>query len=561
MRGRLPVIALAVIAVAIAFVSSRGRDETPAGPSAGEAPAGALGVRFVYSPEKHDLLVPLIKRFNGEKHKVDGRPVYVLGESMSSGEAETKIRNGDLKPAAWSPASSFWGQLLEFEADRLLVPDDAPSLVRTPLVIAMWEPMARALGWPQRKLGFGDFVRLARSGAGWSDFGHPEWGDFKLVHTNPDFSTAGLSAVVAEYFFATGKKEGLTERDVADPRARAVVRDLERSIVHYGENTLLIQREMAKRGMGYASAVAMEETTLLDFNRSRSGQPPLVAIYPREGTFYSDNPYFALDADWVTPEQRRGAAALRAFLTRALTPEVAAKEGFRPADVHTPAGAAVAEAAGVDPSQPDRVLTVPSSRVLARIQQSWREDRKPANVMLVLDKSGSMAQQGRLASAKKGLRAFLHQATREDRIGLMTFSDRDEIRTIVPMGIGRDNREKLERAVNGVIGIGNTAFFDASVKAFESVQRLGGDGERINAVVLLTDGDDNDSDLDLKQVVQRVDQGESEYPVRVFTIAYSPDAIQASEALKAISDASGGGSYKGDTGDIETIYRKIGSYF
>ena len=42
----------------------------------------------------------------------------------------------------------------------------------------------------------------------------PEFGPFKLVHTNPDFSTSGLSAVVAEYFFATGKREGLTERQI-----------------------------------------------------------------------------------------------------------------------------------------------------------------------------------------------------------------------------------------------------------------------------------------------------------------------------------------------------------
>ena len=443
MRGRLPVLLLAVFAVAIAFAGSRGGDETPAArETADRIPAGAVRVPFVYSPEKEDLLAPLIERFNAERHQVGGHPVYVEGRSMSSGEAETKIRDGDLKPVAWSPASTFWGQLLEFEADRPLVPEAMPSLVRTPVVIAMWEPMARALGWPRKKLGFADFVRLARSGAGWGDFGHPEWGAFKLVHTNPDFSTSGLSAVVAEYFFATGKQEGLTERDVADPRARAIVRDLERAIVHYGENTLLIEEQMRKRGPGYASAVAMEETTLLSFNRKRDGQPPLVAIYPREGTFYSDNPYIVLDADWVTPEQRRGAEALQQYLVRALTPEVAAKEGFRPADVGTPPAAPVEEANGVDPAQPERVLTVPSSRVLARIKQSWREDRKPANVMLVLDVSGSMSEDRRLESAKRGVRAFLDEAVREDRIGLMTFSDRDEIRTVVPLGTLRDNRQE-----------------------------------------------------------------------------------------------------------------------
>ena len=61
---------------------------------------------------------------------------------------ETRIADGTLKPALWSPASSFWGGLLNHEADRPLVPDENPSIVRTPLVIAMWEQLADALRLP-----------------------------------------------------------------------------------------------------------------------------------------------------------------------------------------------------------------------------------------------------------------------------------------------------------------------------------------------------------------------------------------------------------------------------
>ena len=87
------------------------------------------------------------------------------------------------------------------------------------------------------------------------------------------------------------------------------MRDLERSIVHYGDTTLFVSDQMRARGPGYASAAAMEEVTLLDFNADRGTQPRLVAIYPEEGTFYSDNPFIVLDADWVSPQQRRAAEA------------------------------------------------------------------------------------------------------------------------------------------------------------------------------------------------------------------------------------------------------------
>ena len=78
--------------------------------------------------------------------------------------------------------------------------------------------------------------------------------------------------------------------------------------MHYGDTTLFISDELRKRGPGYASAVAMEEATLVDFNLRRGSRDKLVAIYPSEGTFYSDNPFIMLDAPWVTrrAEGRRG---------------------------------------------------------------------------------------------------------------------------------------------------------------------------------------------------------------------------------------------------------------
>jgi Ca-activated chloride channel homolog len=560
MRSRAIVIVLAVAAVAIAFTASRDETSDPgAAQQLARPPENAVQVSFAYSPEKEGLLTPLIERFNAERHLVGGRPVFVDARVIASGEAETRIARGTLKPVAWSPASSLWGRLLNFEADLALAGEDSPSIVRTPLVIAMWEPMARALGWPDRGIGFAELVELARSGAGWGDFGHPEWGAFKLVHTNPEFSTSGLSAVVAEYYAATGKKEGLTERDVTASRARRVVRDLERSIVHYGDTTLFIAEQMRARGLGYASAVAMEEATLLEFNRDRGGQPRLVALYPREGTFYSDNPFIVLDGDWVTPEQRRAAQAFRRFLAERISPEVAARAGFRPASLDAAPVAPVSAENGADPGQPERVLGLPEPRVLAALKQAWREDRKPANVLLVLDASGSMGSGGRLENAKDGVRAFLEQAAPQDRIGLTTFND--QIYHDVPVGPFRLNRRPLSDSIDGLIAEGGTALFDATAEAFEIVHELAEQGDRINAVVLLTDGQDTDSATSLERVLAELDQGDSESIVRVFTIAYSPEAEESERALELIAATSGGKSYTGDTGDIETVYRSISSFF
>jgi Ca-activated chloride channel homolog len=516
--------------------------------------AGALRLSFPYSPEKERLLAPLVERFNAEKHTSGGRPVFVEPSVVASGEVQTRIANGSLRPVMWSPASSFWGRLLNHEADRPLVPDENPSIVRTPLVIAMWEQLADAYGYPKRKLGYEELGELATGG--WAAAGKPQFGPFKYVHTNPDFSTSGLSAVAASYYAAAGKKEGLTEADVAQARDR--VRRLERSIVHYGDTTLFIADEMRKRGLGYASAVAMEEITLLEYNSRAGDGERLVAIYPEEGTFFSDNPLITLQGDWVTPAQKQAAKVFADFLAKAITPELAGREGFRPADETVAPAGLVSREHGADPEQPERVLSLPEPRVLAKIRSAWRADRKPANVMMVFDTSLSMGEENKIEQAKQGLQAFFRQAAPQDRIGLTRFST--DITRLVPIAPMRKNRRKLAGAVKTLLPDGDTRVRDAAVEAVKAVEaKL--DPDAINAVVLLTDGADTVSTRSAEDVVRELEaQSRKESgQVRVFTIAYGREPNETELARYAA--ATGGKAYEGTKDDVESIYLSISSFF
>ena len=112
-----------------------------------------------------------------------------------------------------------------------------------------------------------------------------------------------------------------------------------------------------------------------------------------------------------------------------------------------------------------------------------------------------------------------------------------------------------------LIADGGTAFYDATVEAFDSV-RAQKATDRINAVVLLTDGEDTDSQQSAEDVVAHLEgQGDSANQVRVFTIAYSSGASGARGQLKRIAAASGGLDYEGKTENIESVYRSIASFF
>src|SRR3954469_15934000 len=417
MRSRLIVLGLAVVVVIVAIVASSGGGggSGSGGGSGGSGPKGALQIELVYSPEKEKLLVPLIRKFNDQKKQVDGKQLFVEGKIVSSGDAEKQIVKGQLKPTVWSPSSSFWGRLVNLNSDAGYIANDNPSIVRTPLVIAMWKPMAQALGWPRKQIAFTQIIKLATAPNGWASVG-AQFGAFKYVHTNPDFSTSGAEAVAGSYYAFAGKREGLTNADVA--RAAASVKKVESSIVHYGDNTLFIEDQLKQHGQAYASAVAMEETTLLDFNRGQpSGAPRLVALYPAEGTFVSDDPYMILNAPWVSASHRKGAEEFQKFLADEITPELAGQYGFRPGDPKEKPAGLVSTANGADPSQPKIELKVPEPKVLNRVLTTWRRDRKPANVLLVLDNSGSMGDENKLEQAKAGLRGFFANAAPQDRIG------------------------------------------------------------------------------------------------------------------------------------------------
>jgi Ca-activated chloride channel family protein len=478
-------------------------------------------------------------------------------EAMNSGDAESAIVRGKLEPDVWSPASSFWGKLLNFQADRAYVPDDNPSIVRTPLVIAMWEPMAKALGYPQKQLGFADINRLATAPDGWGAAGKPEFGRFKYVHTNPDSSTSGASAVAASYYAAADKREGLTEDDVE--RQAAKVKDLEASIVHYGDSTLFIADQLCEHGMAYASAAAMEEATLIELNGRRTCTGgKMVAIYPKDGTFFSDSPYIVLDAPWVTPVKRAAAEVFAQYLAQHIDGETAGKYGFRPGNPDKPAGGLVNASRGADPSQPRRELRLPEPKVVDHILRTWRRDRKPANVMLVLDNSGSMNDEHKLERAKEGLAAFFKQVAPQDEVGLIKFSS--GVVPLVPPAPYSQNKAQLQAAVQDIFPEDDTAVYDATFEAVEAIKRTA-DDDHINAVVVLTDGEDTNSGRDAQQVVERLRrEGRAESNgVRVFTIAYGSEPN--ARVLKRFADASGGKAFAGNTDDIEQVYRSISSFF
>jgi Ca-activated chloride channel family protein len=517
----------------------------------GGSDANAITITIAYSPEKDKWLTEQISRFNEQRLTVNDRRVRVEGINKSSGAARTEIKNGTLQVTVWSPSASTWLEVLKQETGNQNVAISNKPLVLTPVVIAMWQPMAEAMGWPNKPIGWKDILDLTNDPQGWGRFGHPEWGRFSWGHTDPEISTTALSTLIAEFYAATGKREGLTIADVQSEAATRFIRDLGRSIKHYGYNTLIFSENMKKFGMSYISAFPMEESTLIDFNKFNPPPTPLVAIYPAEGTFWHDNPFIIMAS--ANSDERDAAERFYEFLLSEESQRAAMSFGFRPANPNVPLTDPISPAFGVDPQGVQTVLAVPTAEVIVAIKNSWSFNRKRADIVLVVDTSGSM-EGDKLTMVKAGIETFLMRILPEDRLGLITFDS--AARLVVPMAPLSDNRIALQDAVQAMRASGRTALFDALVLGKQVLDQLPpADDDRIRAIVLLSDGADNSSQASLDQIRTLFDES----GISIFPVAYGSDADR--QVLDAIAEFSRTIVVVGDTGDIAQIFENLSRYF
>ncbi len=540
----------------------------------GDGGGGLLGggnpveVSIVYGSEKRAWLEETVKQFNAAGQKTaGGATIRVVATPMGSTESMNQILSGAIQPTVWSPASRILLPVANDEWGRqnngaTLVDENAPLLVLSPVVIAMWKPMAEALGWPGKSLGWSDIAELASSGTTWADFGRPEWGPVQFGHTHPDYSNSGVSTIIALCYAATGKTRGLTVADVQDPKTAAFVRDVQSGVIHYGESTGFFADQMFNRGPGYLSAAVLYENLVIEsYNRDRypNVSLPVVAIYPKEGTFWSDHPYAILNAPWVSAEQREAADIFLRYLLDRPQQELALRYGFRPSSTDVPLGAPITPENGVDPQQPQTLLEVPRPDVLNAIRGVWVQNKKRVDVMAVLDVSGSMEDEARLEQAKAALRIFVEQLQDDDGFGLTIFSDQATVLSPISP-IGPKRAEMLNR-IAGLTPRGATRLLDTVVEAYQEMS-ASPPGQRIRAVVVLTDGLDNRSQRKSQDVLALLRQDREGYSIKVFTVAFGGDADV--NLLKDIASATGAKSYvgkPGERGSIERIYQDIATFF
>jgi Ca-activated chloride channel family protein len=520
------------------------------------------------SPVMAPVLDELASQFNEQQVRApDGKSLKV---AVAPYDPEEMVSLAQSHPPfqAISPDSSLWLDRLEQQwaagaegggqasdvampiAQRRIAAQQRYAV--SPIVLAAWEDVARRLGWPDAAVSWQDVQQRATQDP-----------DFKWSHANTKHAS-GLLAVLAEFYAGAGLTRGLTVEAATAPATLEYVQAVEGTVRFYGENEDQVVERLREEGRGFLDLFVAQERVVIDWNRQHGGDR-LIALYPAEGALWTDHPLALLELGQrdgepaVTANQRRTYQAFAEFLAGAAAQQHLLEAGYRPADLSISldgAGSPFAGEDAVDWRQPQTTLQMPPAEVVDVVRDYWYYTKRPTNVYLVVDTSGSM-EGSKLTATKAALKAFLSQIRGDrDRVGIIEFGSGLKDYSLLA-ALDEPTRAQLDEMIDRMEATGGTALTDAVYAGVATLQQEN-QSDAINAVVVMTDGLENESDRDLYELQALVRQNPA-LPIVIFTIGFGQDADEST--LSEMARIGGGQFRRAGEADIEELYRIISTYF
>jgi Ca-activated chloride channel homolog len=449
-------------------------------------------------------------------------------------------------PDVWIPDSGIWLLRLTTAASGF-TPTSVTSIARSPVVLAVPEPIAaQAFQWPTAQLTWGALITRLRTGTGLS-----------TGIVEPTRDAAGLAGLLA-----LGQAAGAAGADSPGATTGALRALAQGRSALRQELLAKFPRSTDPAAVARAlTAAPLSEQSVIAYNAAK---PPiqLAALYVEPAPMSLDYPLAIMPG--IDPAKARAAEGLQAALGSSSFRDRLATQGLRgpdgvggsgfasPAGAPTPAGTPSATSApgagggGAEVAAVERTLS------------AWTAITLPARMLAVIDVSGSMLEEVPTArnatraqvtaeAAKRGLALF------DDTwaVGLWAFSTELEgardWRELAPIGPLSSNRSALAAGLNQLQPKrnGDTGLYDSLLAAYKTVQK-GWDPGRVNSVVMLTDGEnDDDNGISLAQLLAELKRiKDTKRPIQVVMIGIGPSV--GPQALQQITKVTGGGVFTTD---------------
>jgi ABC-type molybdate transport system substrate-binding protein len=510
---------------------------------AGDCGSGTITLRVAAAPDIAPVLASVAGSLAGAQRHA-GQYCYTAQVSVADPAKTATALSGkvsDTQPDVWVPDSSYW-------LSRLAGGQDAPvrsaSVASSPVVIALADPVARKLGWPDRAIGWRQLLATG-GGAPGPQLGMPD----------PAGSPVGVSALLA--VSAVTVKDGRpTAATVAAMRSLAanvstVASDL------YGKLPQSADAATVARSLGGFPAT---EQSVAAYDAQHPAVTA-VPVYPEPASPSLDYPYLV-----TAGRSGQTSAAAQRFLSILQSPEASqalTRAGFRTASGST--GAGFPAGSGLRPGIVAPV-PLPAAKAVAQTVGVWATLTLPSRLLALIDVSGSMSElvpgtnlsrmQVTISASLQSLGLYADNSA----IGLWTFSthldgDKD-YRQVVPIAPLAANRAALAAAI-GKLRVkqgGATGLYDSVLAAYKELT-ANWDPARSNAITVFTDGE-NEDDNGISRATLLSELGklyDPAKPVRIIFLGLGPD-VNADELAQIAKVTHGQSFVSRDPGKIGEIF-------
>ena len=167
--------------------------------------------------------------------------------------------------------------------------------------------------------------------------------------------------------------------------------------------------------------------------------------------------------------------------------------------------------------------------------KNFRREDVPVSMGIVIDNSGSMRD--KLPKVAAASMLLVKNSNPEDEEFIVNFNDD----AYLDQDFTSDTK-KLEEALDKIDARGGTAMRDAISMSIDNLKAKGKREKKVLLVV--TDGNDNTSQISLEQIVRKAQQSEVLiYSIGLLNEEEPREARQAKRALKALAEATGALDY------------------
>ncbi|MGH3861203.1 substrate-binding and VWA domain-containing protein [Actinokineospora sp.] len=452
------------------------------------------------------------------------RVVVTSRDSAATAESLALSDGGEL-PDAWIPESTLWLQRAQ-DKGAWNTPVTGTSVASSPVVLALTDDTASALGWPGKQ---------------------PTWAevlgqnDISVGLPDPSRDPVGVSTLHGvRALTGTAADQGAA--------LTALLRRLSVNTLPQGSD-LFLRLPGGTSAAEPLGAFPTSENALLRHN-VKSSDSQLVASYADPAVPSLDYPYTVLPK---ASGAKRDLA--QKFLDKLLDP--AAVTSFADAGFRAPDGKALRDRSQDKRTSvaPIEYVPLPASADVDQLLNQWAGVNLNSRMQVLLDVSGSMAEpvpgtgMDRMAVTLRAAELGIGLFRPTTRFGIWLFStnldgDKD-YRELLPVETVTDHKAggaiaKL-RDVKSIQG-GATGLYDSVLAAYQS-GRANWEPGRINVVVVLTDGKNEDPNgITREQLLAELAKlQDPRRPLVVVGIGIGPD-IDVAE-LDAISKATGGQAF------------------